>query len=388
MRHLGVGPDDDVLAITSAGDNLLHYAVAAQPRRLHCVDMNPAQNALLELKLASICALSYDDFWQMFGLGRHPNFRDLLDMKISPYLSSHAYQFWRANASAFDKNFYMHGFSGYALRAVKWGLWLAGVGKAAERMCAAKTVEEQRKIWKEKIMPVMTSRWMTAIVSNPCVPALPSSYLEADVRWRRVFMWKALGVPMNQARMFLNETTPLQYAIDTLDPVASTQHMSQGAYWYHLCLTQHYTKDSRPLYLTPEGFALLKKDGAALVDNFRLHTDALINVLKQLSPDSLSVAVIMDAQDWFDPSSEGGHGHPDLPAVQSITAKPETDCQLTLMVREFHKVLRPGGRVFFRSAAMSPWYTKIYQREGFEVEPLGVRTVGTQKPIDGVNMCV
>lgn len=201
-------------------------------------------------------------------------------------------------------------------------------------------------------------------------------------------MWSALGVPMNQARMFLNETTPLNYAIDTLDPVASTQHMSGGAYWYYLCLMQRYSKTSRPLYLSPEGFAQLKRDGGALVDHFRLHTDSLINVLKQLSAGSLSVAVIMDAQDWFDPSSEAGKGHPDLPAVQSVTSKPEKPCQLTLTVKEFHRVLRQGGRVFFRSAAMQPWYTKIYEREGFTVEPLGVRTVGTKKPIDGVNMSV
>ena len=38
MEHLGLGPDDAILCITSAGDNALHYATAAQPRRIHAVD--------------------------------------------------------------------------------------------------------------------------------------------------------------------------------------------------------------------------------------------------------------------------------------------------------------------------------------------------------------
>ena len=34
MKHLNLGPDDSMLVITSAGDNALHYAIAAQPRRV------------------------------------------------------------------------------------------------------------------------------------------------------------------------------------------------------------------------------------------------------------------------------------------------------------------------------------------------------------------
>jgi len=34
MKNLDLGPDDSMLVITSAGDNALHYAIAAQPRRV------------------------------------------------------------------------------------------------------------------------------------------------------------------------------------------------------------------------------------------------------------------------------------------------------------------------------------------------------------------
>jgi len=78
-------------------------------------------------------ALDYEDYWmvrppvpllddvpscdseltlhcaQMWGEGRHPKFRELLDTKLSPFLTSHAYQFWRQNDTVFDKNFYYRG---------------------------------------------------------------------------------------------------------------------------------------------------------------------------------------------------------------------------------------------------------------------------------------
>jgi len=66
---LRLGPDDTVVVITSAGCNALDYALDG-PRRIHAVDLNPRQNALLELKQAGIRALDFETFFQMFGRGR------------------------------------------------------------------------------------------------------------------------------------------------------------------------------------------------------------------------------------------------------------------------------------------------------------------------------
>ena len=37
VKKLGINKDDHVLAITSAGDNVLHYALAASCARVHAV---------------------------------------------------------------------------------------------------------------------------------------------------------------------------------------------------------------------------------------------------------------------------------------------------------------------------------------------------------------
>ena len=34
MKHLNLGPDDSMFVITSAGDNALHYAIEAKPKRV------------------------------------------------------------------------------------------------------------------------------------------------------------------------------------------------------------------------------------------------------------------------------------------------------------------------------------------------------------------
>jgi S-adenosylmethionine-diacylglycerol 3-amino-3-carboxypropyl transferase len=66
-RALRIGPDDDVLSITSAGCNVLGLLLH-QPRSLIAIDLNPTQNALLELKMAGIRQLDHDDFLAFIGI--------------------------------------------------------------------------------------------------------------------------------------------------------------------------------------------------------------------------------------------------------------------------------------------------------------------------------
>lgn len=209
----------------------------------------------------------------------------------------------------------------------------------------------------EKLRPVIFSKWIKALLGNSVV------------------LWNALGVPISQAKMFLEETTTADYLTDTLDPVAFNTHIATGAYHYQVCLEQKYTKSSCPLYLTRDGFEFLKKNEGEAMNTFRLHTESIINVLKQLGKNSLTVLVLMDAQDWFSNSLS-----------QSAQEIEDSPCDLTLTIRAVHNSLPRGGRVFWRSSAMFPWYEALYRREGFSVERLQVREIGSKIPIDRVQM--
>ncbi|KAJ7725620.1 hypothetical protein B0H14DRAFT_2701072 [Mycena olivaceomarginata] len=146
MKHLELSPDDSMFVITSAGDNALHYAALSRPQRIHCVDMNPCQGHLLELKLAAIQCLEYDDFFALFGKGRHANFRGLLDSKLAPHLSSGAYQFWRTNVNSFSSS---------------------STCADIQALCIADTLEQQEEIWRKKLRPVLLNPLVATLLKNP-----------------------------------------------------------------------------------------------------------------------------------------------------------------------------------------------------------------------------
>ena len=364
MEHLKLGPDDSVLCITSAGDNALHYAIAAECKRINAVDMNPCQGHLLELKLACIASLEYEEFWQMFGEGKCDNFRELLDTKISPYLSSHAYQFWRLNTSSFDRAFYFRGYSGHALRIAKWAFRLMGVSKDVKKMCEADTVEQQQKIWNTRLRRALINpTFIRLFLSNPA------------------FLWNALGVPMNQFNVFKKEVSVEQFAVDTLDSIPSFALVKNDNYHYQLCLQGKYTRDSCPLYLKPEGFKKLKADSGRLLDSFRLHTNSIVNVLRGLEDESLTCAITMDHMDWYDPVP------PSQPAPTLKAARKDSDKSISDLDREIielNRVIKKGGAVYWRSAGKKPWYNQRFEVMGFKVETVHTRETG--KPIDRVNM--
>ena len=365
MEHLDLGPEDSILCITSAGDNALHYAAAAKPRRIHAVDMNPCQGHLLELKLASILTLDYETFWRMFGEGKIDNFPELLDERISPYISSHAYQFWKSNNRSFERAFYFRGYSGHALRLAKTAFQLLGAKKDVVQMCTTKSLEEQKRIWDTKVRKTIINEALIRVfLSNPA------------------FLWNALGVPMNQFNMFKNEGVSVeQFAVDTLDPIPARSLMSTDNYHYRLTLMGNYSRESCPLYLKEDAFNALRADNGKALDCFRLHTDAIVTVLRGLQDGSLTRAILMDHMDWFDPIDDS------VPIPKLEAARNENDktvADLDREVVEIARVIAKGGAVFWRSAAKYPWYSKRFELAGFKVAPVHIRETG--KPIDNVNM--
>lgn len=52
--------------LCSAGDNTLNLLLAG-PKKIVAVDLSPAQNAVLELKIAAIKNLTYDDYLLILG---------------------------------------------------------------------------------------------------------------------------------------------------------------------------------------------------------------------------------------------------------------------------------------------------------------------------------
>ena len=96
---LRLGPQDTLLVLTSAGCNALDYALEG-PRRIHAVDLNPRQNALLELKLAGIRRLDFDRFFAMFGCGHLSNVREVYGDALRGELTRWSRLYWTAGSTS------------------------------------------------------------------------------------------------------------------------------------------------------------------------------------------------------------------------------------------------------------------------------------------------
>ncbi|CAG8058690.1 unnamed protein product [Penicillium salamii] len=362
---LKLSADDVVLAITSAGDNILSYALRS-PAKIHAVDLNPSQNHLLELKMASYTALPYEDFWMLFGEGKHPNFRTLLLTKLSPNLSSRAFQYWLERCHIFSTSngygLYDTGGSRHGIRAFRWISYLFGFHGAVRNFLEAQKLDEQRNIWRQNIRPALLSNLVCRLVVS-----------------QERFLWSALGVPKNQLTMIENDYLKSQpvggptkadrkprsraiwrYMVSTLDPVVENTQISSSNPYYHICMAGTFTRQCHPEYLSREAHANLSQPDA--LDSIQIHTDEIDEVLSHMESSSLTVAVLMDSMDWFDPNG--------IAAVSQIT--------------KLNRTLKMGGRVLLRSAALRPWYVDTFEARGFSSKCTGSRTDGAC--IDRVNM--
>jgi betaine lipid synthase len=85
-----------------------------------------------------------------------------------------------------------------------------------------------------------------------------------------------------------------QYLIDTLDPLGRNLHLRKEGYHYYLTLMAKYHPESPPMYLSRSGFAQLKAAGCQSLESFRLHTDSLYNVIRNIEGGALDVWIGMD----------------------------------------------------------------------------------------------
>ncbi len=307
---------DHVLAITSAGCNVLDYALAGACR-VDAVDANPRQNALLELKLAGIQHLDFDDFFALFGHGYHARFPLIYKEKLRGELGDFAREFWDARCDWFagrQGSFYYHSLSGLVARAFRaWFRMRPELGSGIAELFSAGDVEEQRRLYRNGVR----ARLWTA-----------------PVNWllERQITMSLLGVPYPQRREvqaqhpdgvagFVREA--VEYIIEEL-PLADN-------YFWRVYFGGRYTPTCCPEYLKESNFLALKGGRAEAI---RLHT-CLITEFLSNQERLVDKFVLLDHMDWM------SCYYPDA------------------LIEEWNLILEraaPGGRIIFRSAHARPAY--------------------------------
>ena len=306
-RALQLRPDDTMLVITSAGCNVLDYALLG-PRRIHAVDANPRQTALLELKLAGIRRLEHADFFALFGGGQHAHFtelyRDVLRAELSPF----AQHFWDArNAwfSARSGGFYFHGLAGIVARAFRTYLRLRPrLGRLIDSMFESTSLADQRDIYEHQIAPLMWGFWMNWTLSRQLTLSM-------------------LGVPHPQRRevQAQHRHGVAGFIRESIEYLARNLPFRDN-YFYAVYVRGAYGPQCCPEYLKPAGFAALKN---GLADCIVAHTATVTQFLRE-SDERISRFVLLDHMDWM-----SSYDYPALVAEwQAILARASSDARILL----------------------------------------------------------
>jgi S-adenosylmethionine-diacylglycerol 3-amino-3-carboxypropyl transferase len=138
---------DTVLMLTSGGCNVLDMALEGA-EKVVAADLNPHQNALLELKCAAIELLTHEEFFRIFALSDFALFQRVYAESLRARLGEPARKIWDAN-SGFFKNVMWGGSSGFAARAmINAARALFGIGPLIDAAKECETLEEQVALYR------------------------------------------------------------------------------------------------------------------------------------------------------------------------------------------------------------------------------------------------
>ena len=120
---LGLNSQSKVVMITSAGCNALDYLLDG-PQSIDCVDLNPRQNALLELKKSVFQKGTHEDLFQFFGQGVHREARGIFEDALKSELDIPYARYWQKHLGYFSgkglrRSFYYYGSSGLVAYLLK-----------------------------------------------------------------------------------------------------------------------------------------------------------------------------------------------------------------------------------------------------------------------------
>ena len=277
---LKLDKDSRVVMLTSAGCNALDYLLD-NPKEIHCVDLNPRQNALLQLKAACFKSSDHSLLFELFGNGASPRARQAFDAQLRPHLSGNAVKYWQKNIAYFNgqglrKSFYWRGSSGAVAWMVRrWLLRKPETRKIANQLFAAKNKAEQ-KHWYEQFEP---------------------RFLNPFVRWflRQHLVQSMLGVPKSQQKMAtsLYQDGMTGYIRSCLRHVF-TELPLQDNYFWRLYYYGKYEQDCCPNYLVEENFDTLK----GRIEQVQTYTLSLSDFLKK-NPGKYTHFILLDHQDWL-----------------------------------------------------------------------------------------
>ena len=268
-----------VISISSAGCNPLNF-LCQTPKRLISIDGNPAQNAILELKLAGIATLDHDTFFDIFAARRPAAAGEVYRSHLRPNISRRSQEFWDKNLWMACRGLYNYGKMGYATRIVRWVLPRLGISrKMADEFFELRSLEDQKLWYDAYVAPRLwgpVTKWL------------------CESRW---FMFMC-GVHPTQLKLIDGRHGIYDFVKERIE-YALTKVPVYDNYFLSVTVTGKFRGYRVPPYLLPENFETLRRNlGRVLVVNGWLGP-----YLDSLPPGSVDRFNLLDIMDWMSPEA-------------------------------------------------------------------------------------
>lgn len=344
-KVLKVDENDVCLSLTSGGCNILELLLQGA-KQVIAVDVNPAQNALLELKCVAIKHLKYNDFWKLFGEGKHERFQELYNADLAPFLSETSRKFWDEKNYYFVNGLYFHGSMGKVAKATQVLVNLFGLKAKYLQLISCKTLEQQQKVWTDIKANNLNTNSHTNVVLERLFRLLC---------FNKAITWFAGGVPEKQFELIKQDGMKVsEYFYRCIDNVMMNTLLSENHFYYNI-LNGQYSHNTCPTYLTKEGFMKLKHTNA--LERLVISTDYFVSEVRKRTYDKI---ILMDHIDWLD-----------IHDVEDLS-------------KALYNHTQSGAILIFRSASLKPFYADILGEAGFEVHQ--VDNIEKTGFMDRVNM--
>ncbi len=315
MRAMDLQPHHRIVTIASGGCNMLAY-LSRRPARIDVVDLNPHHVALNRLKLAAFRHLpGHGDVQRLFGRENVATNSRSYEIFIAPNLDPVTRRYWdgsdltgRRRITVFDRNIYRTGLLG---RCIGLGHLLARLhGVDLGKLAQARTLEEQRRFFDERIAPLFDKRlikWLTSRKSSMFGLGIPPQQFD---ELASLADGKSLAPVLRERLQKLLCHFPLKENYFAWQAFARRYPSAQ--------------EGVLPTYLKPEHHDAIR----ACADRVAVHHASFTELLSGRPAASADRYVLLDAQDWM------------------------TDAQLNALWTEITRTAAPDARVIFRTAAI------------------------------------
>ena len=237
-QAFGLTPEDTIISISSAGCNPLNF-LCQSPRELISIDGNPAQNAILELKLAAIKTLDHATFFDIFAARRPAVIASLYRSQLRPCLSPCSQSFWDKNLWMAARDLYQFGRMGLFCRVLRRFFWLLGIPKQrVDAFFELRSLEEQAAWYQKYAAAKLWGTW-----SRRFVQFKPFLYLA--------------GVHPTQFRLVNDRHDMYEYVKERVE-YALTKVPIYDNYFLSQAVTGRFRGNRVPPYLLEENFETLR----------------------------------------------------------------------------------------------------------------------------------